>query len=75
MRRAVSVSLLAVLLFAVPLIADDKEEVPVVEEPGSCNYCSKSQCGCAAAPLGFVLRYSCACGTHTCTRDCVYERI
>ena len=74
MRRVVSVSLLVVLLFTVPLIADDKEEVPIVEEPSSCNYCGQPRCGCASAPLGYVLTYSCTCASDSCSRTCDYTR-
>lgn len=42
---------------------------------GSCGpgTCSLDRCGCASAPLGYRLTFSCACGTHSCTRSCVYE--
>jgi hypothetical protein len=39
---------------------------------GSCGYCSQSRCGCAPAPLGYVLYYECSCSSIQCTRSCDY---
>lgn len=75
MRRLISVSLLLLLLSALPVLADDKDEVPIVEEPGGCGFCGLPKCGCTAPPPGYVLSFNCACGTVSCSRDCVYERI
>ena len=50
---------------------------PDVDDSGgagsSACHCSEPRCGCANAPVGYVLTYNCACGTETCTRSCVYS--
>jgi hypothetical protein len=38
---------------------------------GSCDYCTQYVCGCANAPVGYRLDFSCSCGT-TCSRSCIY---
>ena len=54
---------------------------PLVQDPGgttaggSCTYCSQTRCGCASAPLGYRLDYSCTCSSLTCTRSCDYTPI
>jgi hypothetical protein len=76
MRKVSSVLLLLVVVAVAGHVqADDKDPVPLPEEPGSCTYCTKAQCGCAAPPTGFYLSYTCSCGTHSCTRDCEYIRL
>ena len=42
---------------------------------GSCTYCSQARCGCASAPLGYMLSYSCACSSIQCDRTCEYTPI
>lgn len=42
---------------------------------GSCTYCSQSRCGCASAPLGYRLDYSCSCSSIDCNRSCDYTPI
>lgn len=45
---------------------------PVGGGGGSCSYCSQTACGCAPAPPGSYLQFSCACGTESCSQSCDY---
>jgi len=73
-------ALLLVILFAMSASAqrDPNYDIPPPPDEGggsgsSCSYCSQARCGCASAPLGYVLYYSCTCSSGTCSHSCSYE--
>jgi len=75
-KSAVSVTLLLLVLLALPILADNKDPIIIVEPTNDCTYCSKPNCGCTAPPPGYYLSYSCACGSgpgSTCDQNCSYN--
>jgi hypothetical protein len=72
-RRLVGILLALLMAVSGPMYADNKDDVPLPEPTNGCDYCGLARCGCASAPLGFYLSYSCSCSTVQCTRSCVYN--
>ena len=75
MRRVLAAFVLLGLLLAVPVVADNKDDIPIVEPDNTCSYCGQlNQCGCPRPPQGYYLSFSCTCGSGgaTCERTCEY---
>ena len=73
-RRRFGVAVLALVLSALPGFGQlHQDPNPPTGGTGSCNYCSKTACGCSSPPAGYYLSYSCTCSSLQCTQTCSYN--
>lgn len=79
MSRKFKITVLSLLVMAVPMfvasgIAPQNQPGPTPSgSGGSCSYCSSNACGCANAPLGCTLSFSCGCSSISCIQSCDYN--